>query len=369
MNPSWYSVRNVADIPSPALLIFRDRVEQNLRRMIAIVGDPARLRPHIKTHKLPDLVIRQLELGITRFKCATIAEAEMAAAVGAPDILVASQPVGPGVRRLIQLAKQFPQTQFSATIDDAGVVNALSRAAGESGVRLGAWVDLDVGQHRTGVPPGPNALALARQIRGADGLYFAGLHAYDGHIHETDLIRRKILCEEAFAPVTALIAQLDAAGLHAPAIVVGGTPTFPIHAGRPRVECSPGTCVLWDAGYSEHFPDLHFLPAAVLLTRVISHPVPGRICVDLGHKAVASEMPQPRAVFLDLPDANFVAHNEEHLVLETASADALETGRELYAIPWHVCPTVALHAEVWVVELGVASTRWPVTARARRLSI
>lgn len=369
MNPSWYSVGNVADIPSPALLIHRDRVEENLRRMIATVGDPNRLRPHIKTHKLPELVKRQIELGITRFKCATIAEAEMAAAVGAPDILLAHQPVGPGVRRLALLAKQFPQTQFSATVEDADVIHALSRAAGESGVRLGAWVDLDIGQHRTGVPPGPVALALVRQICGVPGLYFAGLHAYDGHLQEADPIQRTALCDEAFRPVTALMSQLDAAGLQAPAIVAGGSPTFPIHARRAGVQCSPGTTVLWDAGYGHRFPDLKFLPAAVLLTRVISHPLPGHICVDLGHKAVASEMPPPRALFLDLPDAKFVSHSEEHLVLQTASADALRTGRELYAIPWHVCPTVALHAEVWVVESGVAGTRWPVTARARRLSI
>ncbi len=369
MNPSWYSVSNAADIPSPALLIYRERVDENFRRMIAMVGDPNRLRPHIKTHKLPELVKRQLELGITRLKCATIAEAEMAASSGAPDVLVASQPVGPGVRRLARIAKQFPQTQFSTTLDDADVIRALSRAADESGVRLGAWIDLDVGLHRTGAPPGPVALALVRQICDVPGLYFAGLHAYDGHIVEADPIRRAALCDAAFEPVTALMSQLDEAGLQAPALVVGGSPTFPMHARRAGVQCSPGTTVLWDAGYSHRFPDLKFLPAAVLLTRVISHPFPGRICVDLGHKAVASEMPPPRALFPDLPDAKFVSHSEEHLVLETSSADLLRTGHELYAIPWHVCPTVALHAEVWVVESGVAGTRWPVTARARRLSI
>src|SRR5690606_31628039 len=92
-------------------------------------------------------------------------------------------------------------------------------------------------------------------------------------------------------------------GLAVPAIVAGGTPTFPFHAARPDVECSPGTTVFWDHGYSTNLPDLDFLPAVMLLTRVVSKPGPQRVCLDLGHKAVASEMPHPRARFMEIPDA------------------------------------------------------------------
>ncbi len=369
MDAAWYQVRNAAEVPSPALLVYPERIERNLAAMIRIAGDPGRLRPHIKTHKLPELVRRQVALGITRVKCATIAEAEMAALAGAEDVLLACQPVGPNAERLVELAVRHPGTRVSAVLDNVASARALSDAAVQASTRVGAWMDLDVGQHRTGIAPDASAEALYRTLAGLPGLELRGLHAYDGHLHDADPAARKATCDAAFAPVEALRARLESAGLPVPAVVAGGTPTFPMHAQREGVELSPGTCVLWDAGYAKKLPDLVFEPAAVLLTRVVSKPTPQRLCLDLGHKAVASEMPQPRVVFLNLPGATAVAHNEEHLVVEGVDAASFAVGDCVYALPWHVCPTVALHQEVWVVQDGQASARWTVTARARRIDI
>lgn len=369
MDSAWYVVRNVEEIPSPALLVYPDRIERNFAAMIRIAGDVSRLRPHIKTHKLPELVRRQVELGITKVKCATIAEAEMAVLAGAEDVLLACQPVGPNCDRLVELAVRHPGARLSAVLDNERSARALSDAALKASIRIGAWMDLDIGQHRTGVEPGDAAVELYQLIAKLPGLEPRGLHAYDGHLHDPDLAARKEACDAAFAPVQAVRQILLALGLPVPAVVAGGTPTFPIHAQRSDVELSPGTCVLWDAGYAKKLPDLVFEPAAVLLTRVVSKPTPERVCLDLGHKAVASEMQQPRVVFLNLPRANPVAHNEEHLVVEGVDASALSIGDAIYGIPWHVCPTVALHQEVWVVRDGVASARWTVTARARRIQI
>ena len=368
-SPEWFRVENIDDVPSPALLVYPDRVEENLRRMIAIAGGVARLRPHIKTHKMPELMRRQLALGLTKFKCATIAEAEMAAGCGAPDVLLAYQPVGPNVRRLLQLARQFPQTHFAVIADDAGVITALSAAAVTAKLTLEVLLDLDCGQHRCGIEPGPKALELYHQLAQSPGLKPGGLHVYDGHIHDRDPDTRARNCETAFAPVSAFRAQLAAAGLAVPRVVAGGTPTFPMHARRPEVECSPGTCVFWDAGYAAKLPDLDFLPAALLLTRVISRPGANRLCLDLGHKAVASEMPHPRVQLFGLEDAGFVTHSEEHLVIETARAGAFAVGDALYGVPWHICPTVALHSAAVVVRQGKAAERWNVTARERALTI
>ena len=371
MSAPWFQVAGEAEIPSPALVIHLDRVEANLREMLRIAGDPSRLRPHVKTHKLPELVRRQVELGITKVKCATIAEAEMAALNGAEDILLAYQPVGPGARRIVGLAARYPRCRFSCLADDAGAVRGLAAAHAASGMTgpLDVMLDLDVGQQRSGIAPGPAAVDLAKLIGASAGLRFGGLHAYDGHLGITDLAERIQACEAAFAPVWELRRTLEAAGIAVPRIVAGGTPTFPVHARRADVELSPGTCVFWDAGYGKKFPDLTFLPAAVLLARVVSKPTPRRLCLDLGHKAVASEMPAPRVVFLDLPDAVAVAHNEEHLVVETPHAGDRAVGDRVHGIPWHVCPTVALHQEVWVAEAGKITGRWQVTARARRLEV
>ncbi|MBL9126124.1 MAG: D-TA family PLP-dependent enzyme [Verrucomicrobiales bacterium] len=362
-----FRVTNVAEIPSPAILLFRARIEENLRRMIAVAEDPARLRPHIKTHKIAELVRRQIELGISRFKCATIAEAELAATAGARDVLLAYQPVGPDARRWVELHRAYPDVRWKAIVDDPAAVAHLVALAGSKTLEL--LVDLDIGQHRTGVPPGAPAMELARALSKTAGVAFGGLHAYDGHLHQPDAKVREVACREAFAPVDTLRDALLAQGIAVPRVVAGGTPTFPFHARRGDLECSPGTCVLWDAGYRAKLPDLDFLPAAILLTRVVSRPGPNRLCFDLGHKAVASEMPHPRVMFPDLPDAIPVAHNEEHLVLETPLAERFPVGSVAYGIPWHVCPTMALHAEAWVVDGSQATERWAVAARARRLRI
>jgi D-serine deaminase-like pyridoxal phosphate-dependent protein len=307
--------------------------------------------------------------GLTKFKCATIAEAEMVAGCGAPDVLLAYQPVGPKARRLWQLIKAFPATHFSAIADDAGVIRTLSQSASAAGVTLDLLLDIDCGQHRSGVAAGPRAIDLYRLIAQLPGLKPGGLHVYDGHIHDTDVAARTQACEAAFAPVQTLRRGLSEAGLPVPRIVAGGTPTFPIHARRSEVECSPGTCVLWDFGYATKLPDLDFLPAALLLTRVVSKPGANLLCLDLGHKAVASENPHPRVQLLNLPEAKAVGHSEEHLVVETPRAQEFAVGDCLYGNPWHICPTVALHGQAMVIRNGQVAERWRVAARERALTV
>src|SRR5436190_17855971 len=149
----WYQLTNEAEVASPALLLFEERIESNLRLMIKIAGGPERLRPHVKTHKLGPLVKRQIELGIKKFKCATIAEGEMCAMAGAPDVLLAMPAVGPTAERLCALVKKYPGTHFSTLADEAGAIRALGATATAAGLTLDVYLDIDCGQHRTGVPP------------------------------------------------------------------------------------------------------------------------------------------------------------------------------------------------------------------------
>ncbi len=368
MSAPWFEIDNAGEVPSPALLIHVDRVEENIRRMIAMAGGVERLRPHLKTHKLAEVLRMQMAHGINKFKCATIAEAEMAADAGAGDLLLAYQPVGPNIDRLLELVARHPGVRFSCVADNASSIADLSDAAVAAGTSLEVLLDLDLGQHRTGIAP-ERALNLYRFLATKPALIPGGLHAYDGHLHQSDVAERASACEAAFEPVKSLRQELLREGLPVPRVIAGGTPTFPMHARRADVECSPGTCIFWDAGYAHNLPDLDFLPAAVLLTRVISRPLPGRLCLDLGHKAVASEMAHPRVVFLNLDDARPVMHNEEHLVVETPHAERFAVGDVIHAIPWHICPTVALHEEVVVVRDGRAGERWRPVARRRALTI
>ena len=365
----WFSVANGGAISSPALLLYPERIRENIRRMIRIAGGPARLRPHIKTHKLAELVRMQINEGITKFKCATIAEAEMAADAGAKDVLIAYPLVGPNAARLLELTRKFPATTFSCVADAAEAIRALSNFFSNSPAPLELLLDVDCGQHRTGIEPGAKAMELYLLIASLPGIKPGGLHVYDGHIHEPGLAKRTAMCAAAFAPVKTFCDELCAAGLALPRVVAGGTPTFPIHAQDEAFECSPGTCVLWDFGYAEKFADLDFLIAALVLTRIVSKPGANRLCLDLGHKAIAAENPPPRVKFLNLPDATAISHSEEHLVVESARASEFAVGDCLYGVPRHICPTVALHSEAVVIRDGRVSERWRVTARERRITI
>src|SRR5437870_8293137 len=236
----WFQVANTADIPSPALLVYPDRIQENIRRMIRIAGGVKTLRPHMKTHKLPEVIRMQVEQGITRFKCATIAEAEMTAAAGAEDVLLGYQPVGPNVDRFLELAARFPSVRFSCTADNRASVGDLSDAAARSSARVEVLVDLDVGQHRTGIAPDTHAFDLYRLIAALPALAPGGLHAYDGHVHESDVTERTAACETAFAPVEVLRRKLEREGQPVPRVVAGGNNSrhrqaFPLQIGRAHV--------------------------------------------------------------------------------------------------------------------------------------
>jgi D-threonine aldolase len=369
---SRYKINGTSAIITPALVVFPELVEDNIRRMIGIAGDPARLRPHCKTHKMAAVTRLVLEHGVAKHKCATFAEAEMLADAGVRDVLLAYNLVGPNVGRAVRFVEKYPDVRFSATVDHAGPLAAMGEAMTAAGRTIELLLDVDTGQHRTGLPAGNTALDLYQRMAATPGVRAGGLHLYDGHQHQTSRVERAAAVNAEFAKVVAFRDELLRRGLPVPRLVCGGTGSFPVYAEKddPTIELSPGTCVFADAGYGEKFPDLPFTPAAVLLTRVVSRPTPERITLDLGYKAVASDPPAgQRVVFPDLPDARQVLQNEEHLVLETCRANEFQPGDELIAIPRHICPTTALHKQAWVVACGDVVDRWEVTARDRWLTV
>jgi D-serine deaminase-like pyridoxal phosphate-dependent protein len=364
----WYQVEKINEVPSPSLLVYPDRIESNIKKIIDIAGGVDQLRPHVKTHKMAEIIKLQMKYGIYKFKCATISEMEMVARCGATDILLAIQPVGPNIERFFKLKQEFNNIKISCIADNEEVIIQLSDLARKSGVETHIWLDINNGMNRTGVIPGEKAARLFKRIMDSPMLIAEGLHVYDGHIHEPDLSAREKLCNESFVPVMSLIEELKNEGISPVRIIAGGTPTFPIHALRKDVETSPGTLLLWDWGYSSSFSDMNYSHAAVLLTRIISKPGKDLLCLDLGHKAVASEMPQPRIKLLDLEKYTIVNHNEEHMVIRTAVAYKYKTGDPLYAIPWHICPTVDRHDTVYVINDHSVKGQWNVEARKRKIT-
>lgn len=365
----WYELENPDDVISPGLLVYPDLIEGNIKRMVMIAGGTDRLRPHVKTHKMAEIIRLQIKYGINKFKCATISETEMVARCGADDILLAIQPVGPNIRRFFQLKKEFPNTKISCIADSDEVLIQLSDIARVTGIETHVWLDINNGMNRTGVTPGERAVRLYNRIIDSPMLIAEGLHVYDGHIHEPDLLQRIKLCNDAFIQVLVLKDELAKEGIAPIKIVAGGTPSFPVHALRGDVECSPGTLLLWDYKSSSSYTDMEFSQAAVIFTRIVSKPGSDLLCLDLGHKAIGSEMPQPRIYFFGLKKYTIVNHSEEHMVIRTTEAGKFKTGDPVYGIPWHICPTVDRYDYVTVVNNHKASEQWNVEARKRKITI
>ena len=337
--------------------------------MMEIAGTPSRLRPHIKTHKTAEIIQLQMDKGIRQFKCATIAEAELLGRCGAEDVILAMQPVGFNIIRLFNLIEAFPETHFSTLVDNKISLKELETEASKRNSILSLYVDLNTGMDRTGIVPGDEALELYRLIWKSENLEAEGLHAYDGHIRNSDFEERRAVCEKAFEPVAQLKDNIENEGMTVKYVVAGGSPSFPVHALNQEVITSPGTTLLWDARYESLFPETKMLTAAVLCSRVLSKPAPNVICLDLGHKALAPEMPFPRVELLGIKNCDQVSQSEEHLVLECEDANKFNIGDIVYAIPMHICPTVAKYRNLITVTKGEVSGAWEVAARDHQLTI
>jgi D-threonine aldolase len=366
----WFLISDIEDLDTPALAIYTQRVKQNINLLKGMIDDVARLRPHVKTHKSREASLLMLEAGITKFKCATIAEAEMLGMCPAPDVLLAYQPSGPKLERLIKLIERYPRTRFSCLVDNAESARKISDAALVRHLKIDVYIDLNVGMNRTGIKPGPEGLQLYVDCFKLSGIHPLGLHAYDGQIHDADFALRSEKADEAFEPVKKLREQIMQMGFNQPVVIAGGSPTFPVHASRGGVECSPGTFIYWDRGYSLICAEQPFLTAALVISRVVSLPDNRKVCLDLGHKSVSAENElNKRVYFLNAPDLVFASQSEEHLVTEAPEGHHYKVGDVLYGVPYHVCPTIALYERASAVADHLVTGEWKNIARDRKITI
>ena len=361
-----YRIINEGDIATPALVIYRDFVDENIRRIGSMLGGYEGLRPHIKTHKMSRIIKMQLEAGIEKFKCATLKEASLLINAGVNDILIAYPIVGNAVARAVRLKKANSSIELKVIVDDLNAVRALSRACIESDISLGIMVDLNTGMDRTGAGSSDAAVALSRSIRDLPAITFEGLHAYDGHVSDpdVDVRRRKVL--SAIKKAVRTRTEIEKQGIVVKTLITSGSPSFEFNAAVPEVdEVSPGTWILWDAGYEEKMPN-RFRWAGLVLSTVISRPGPNLITIDAGSKAVSPDTPAPSFLPLNLPDGvQFGKRNEEHQVLELpAGSPTISVGDILYLVPRHICTTVNLFDEACIIDgEGRFIETWPVDGR------
>ena len=363
-----YHFAGEEEIDSPALVYYEDIIEENINRAIQLAGGAERLWPHMKTHKTSALLRMQMERGIRRFKCATIAEAELCAMSGAAEVLVAYPLVGPAAGRFLKLREKYSGTSFWAIGDDLGQLILLGKAAAQlKQTPVNTLIDVNLGMNRTGVLPEKLEDFYLSSVK-TEGLCIKGFHGYDGHLGIMNIDERREAVSRATEKFWEVKKSLEKQGHEIPVLVMGGTPTFSCHRDTAGVYLSPGTFFVQDYGNSSKFRDLAFSPGAAILSRVISHPKEGFFTVDTGNKAIASD-PAERGVIADFPQAKPVLQSEEHWVWRVEGQNLPPIGTVLYIIPTHICPTSALYPGVLVVKNGKQVNYWEVGARNRKITV
>lgn len=359
-----YKLTNESAMLTPNILLYPALVKANIALMLKSCR-AENLRPHIKTIKNKELVRMLLEAGITKFKCATLKEAVLLAEVGAVDVLLAYPLVGTNITSFLDLLVSFPKVTFQVLVDSLAGACTLNEQALAKDVNVEVFIDINLGMNRTGISL-TDAFDCGVQVSQLSNLKVVGLHGYDGHIQETDLNERYKAVKPMLDRVLLLYKKLEEE-LHSKLkLVLGGSNTFPIYRQLPFVECSPGTFMLWDWGYTSTLKEQPYHCAAVLVSRVISKPTALTLCLDLGHKAVAAENSiDKRIQVIGHADWKAISQSEEHLIVEVPAAEWANAsiGDMHYIVPYHICPTVAKYPYYQMIDEGVVVEQWSIAQR------
>ncbi|MCA9320087.1 MAG: alanine racemase [Planctomycetes bacterium] len=363
-----------SQVETPALVISLDLVRANLMAMRhALGGDLDRWRPHLKTAKIPEIFAEYLDLGLRAFKCATPREArvlfEVAEELRLPDLdlLVAYPHRGPALSRLAALAGRNARWRLSVLVEDADDVSQIPDA-------LGLFVDLDPGEHRSGRDPRDHD-GLRACVQAA-GTRFRGLHFYEGLPPGETAGQRRAAAIAGYDRLLEAAAGLARSGLRGEELVTSGTPAFPYALDHPpfrtlpmgaRHRVSPGTVVYSDLRTEEERPELDLSFAAVVVSRVISRPEPGRFTCDAGSKALAAEVAPPVVAVVGHPEFRAQTPSEEHLPFTCPVGSEPDRGAILRLVPRHVCPTVNLAERAILVGADFDPRIVEVRARAHDL--
>ena len=349
---------HVEDLETPVPVIDLDRVEHNLAKMQAYCDRHGlRLRPHIKTHKMPLLAHRQVELGACGITCQKLGEAEIMADAGLDDILV-SYPLIGGAKAL-RLAALARRVTMGVAVDSPLALETAAEAARAAGRPIGVLVEFDSGNKRTGVVSVDQALALACRVAEADGLRFDGLMTYPSTAATPEFVAE---AKRRFAE----------AGHAIPVVSGGGTPNaWHAHEIAGLTEIRVGTYIYHDratvaagtASLEECALHLH--------ATVVSRPTEDRAVIDAGTKSLTSDLVAPTAgsgygLVIGYPDAVIERLSEEHGVIDLSRCDRKPgLGERVRIVPNHVCVVSNLHDEVVVSRAGRVVDTWRVAARGK----
>lgn len=360
----------LAELETPALLIDLDIMEANLRKL-ADYGQKhnLRVRPHTKTHKIPALARRQLDLGAAGLTVAKVGEAEVMLEAQPSNVLVAYPIVG--AKKLQRLTQVARKTSVTVSLDSLVVAGQLSEAAKAEGIEIGVLAEVDVGLGRVGVPPGDALIQLIRGIERLPGLRWEGIAFYPGQIKSVDEEGERAL-KSLGELLDRILGDLRAASLHAKIVSGGSTPTL-FHSHRlPAVnEIRPGTYIFNDRNTALTGGCTFDECAASIMVTVVSTAVPGQMIVDGGSKTFSSDRQSAGSEvsfgrLVEAPDAVFTKMNEEHGFIDLhRTARKFDVGDRVHIIPNHVCVAMNLHECVYGIRGGAVEQVWRVAGRGK----
>ena len=342
-------------LSTPALIVDLDVFNRNVSEMAALLrGTSKTVRPHVKTHRTPELARRQLGGSAVGVTCATVGEAEVMVAAGIDDVLVANEVVDPGrLNRLVTLAHT---AKVTVAVDDPEPVNALSDRAARAGVTVGVLVDVDILLHRCGVASSADALELARVVERSPGLRLAGLMGYEGRVR-TSVEDRAAKIAGGYAVLAEAREALLRAGLPVECVSAAGTSTLTEALADPTItEVQAGVYALMEPELLGM--GLPFRCAAAIRGTVISRHR-DRFVVDIGRRAVGVEYGPPLSRTIE---ATSIRVGDEHMIV-APNGPAPPLGAQVDFIPGQIRTTFNLHDHVWVSQGGRIVDRWPVSAQ------
>ncbi len=353
------------ELNTPALCIDLDALEANIGEAAALCrASGVAWRPHAKCHKSPDVARRLLEAGAIGLTCAKLGEAEVFAAAGIGDLLVANLIAGPRkVERLVELRRH---TDPLICLDHIDQAQPISRAMAAAGLKVRALLEIDIGMQRAGVLPGTPAIELARRISNLPGIELAGVMGYEGHLLliEDQGEKAARICA-GLGQLVETKQQLEQSGIACPIVSCGGTGSLRFAVQQPGItEVQAGGLIFMDAFYRHRCHVEGFRYALSLVATVVSRPAPDRAIIDAGRKTMNIELHLP--IVMDREGIEIQSLSAEHGILRLApSAQDLRIGDRLELIPGYGDFTTVLHNHFFVLQDGRLIDIWPLTARGR----
>jgi D-serine deaminase-like pyridoxal phosphate-dependent protein len=351
-------------LDTPALLVDLDVMEANIARIVAACrACGVAWRPHSKAHKTPEIAKMQIAAGANGVTCAKLGEAEVMAAAGIRDILIANQIVGSiKIGRLLELADRADPIVCVDSIDN---LNELDAAFSNAGKRLSVAIEVNIGMNRAGVEPGAPVVAFADEIARRPGLRFVGVAGWESHATTiADPAEKERTVRDAVSALTASARACTAAGHRVAVVSCGGTGTFPYCAQQPGVtEVQVGGAIFSDIHYLTHY-HVDFAPALTVLTTVTSRPTPTRIVVDAGKKTMSGDaaLPAPRG----MPPIRAMKLSAEHTKIELEQPSATpRIGDKIELIVGYSDTTVHLHEEIVCVRGERIESVWRIEGRGK----